>query len=253
VGGAARPWRCLTSDKRRFVIKGQNNAQELAKPPYKAGTTELICGRLGRLFKPEVCPESVVVNVPSNCFVDVDEIPDGWVSPTVGPAFASEYTEHTDIRKRPPVPKGITLDPKRAARIVVFRYWLAGRDSAVLFRASDGQPISIDHGWYLTGSNWDQLGQERSRVVAPILGLFPVDLTRTNDTSAFEAALRDLESISEEDVIAICRNVPPQWVGEVAMTNGFLDRVGDIILERRDHVRGSIEREVKRKRQRRKG
>lgn len=62
VNGRTKPWLMRASDEQWYVVKVQNNPQDIVarklmpRGPLKILTTELVCGRLGQLFTPPLCP-----------------------------------------------------------------------------------------------------------------------------------------------------------------------------------------------------
>jgi hypothetical protein len=68
--GGAGTWNCVVEDGTAYVVKAQNNMQDRHQDhqngllPLKVLTTELICGRLGQLFEPNICPPVAIINIP---------------------------------------------------------------------------------------------------------------------------------------------------------------------------------------------
>jgi hypothetical protein len=153
--GGSEPFNCKAEDGFRYVVKCQNNPQDLSSGlPLKILITELVCGRLGQLFNPPICPLA--------CIVDILEEQASALTysngerPSAGPSFGSRLVDSViDIKFGGDIN---VVPPEQAARVIMFQTWLRGEDTAALVSTDSNGKIfqSIDHGYYLTGSQWNE-------------------------------------------------------------------------------------------------
>ncbi len=212
--GGSRPWDCLTEDGAWFVVKCQNNDQDRRTgPPLKVLSTELICGRLGRLFDPPLCPEPVVVDIPE------DVAAAAWHPRTrhrpgmpaaPGPAFGSRRVEAAVEIKGDGAERLALAGPADVARIAVFQTWLRGVDVSMLVTA-DGRLLSVDHGYYLTNDRWDP-----SRLAGrlPVKLKLPSQLVATDrlaDPAIFAGPLEELHALDEDRILSAFCGIPEAW------------------------------------------
>ena len=234
-GGGSEAWRCEAEDGQVYVVKAQNNGQDRiqacqANEPLKILTTELICGRLGQLFHPIVCPEVAIIDIPerlaSNAFFP-DRRP-----VSAGPSFGSLwYPDMYDIKV------GGRIDivpPDQIARIIVFQTWLRGDDRAALVSGDGRKGVSIDHGYYLAGAySWDREKLDNPLPVTPVLispSHQPIDAT------TYRAVLEELQMFPDVDILKAFSSIPVEWGGTI----NFRAKLAHNVLQRRLAVEQAI-------------
>ena len=126
--------------------------------------TDLICGRLGQLFTPALCPEALVIDVPAEVVHGAmhnrtRSLPAAPVAP--GPGMGSTLLDGVDSKTDASGLDGVPL--LDLARVSVFQTWLRPVDIAYLI-GPDGRLLSLDHGYYLTGCRWDMRLLEKPAV-----------------------------------------------------------------------------------------
>lgn len=212
-GGGSRPWDAETHDGARYVVKCANNEQDSRRgPPLKVLSTELICGRLGRLFAPPLCPEPAVVEVPPAVAATAwhprtrRRLPRGAVP---GPAFGSRLVEGACEIKGEGAARLPGVPAAAIARLAVFQTWLRGVDVSALI-TPDGRILSVDHGYYLTNDRWDPVRLAR----LPVRLKLPSQVVERGplaDPALFAPALEELAAIPEARIVASCAHVPVEW------------------------------------------
>lgn len=234
--GGSEAWRCKAEDGQMYVVKAQNNGQDRNQIhehgyPIKILTTELICGRLGQLFNPIVCPEVAIINIPEK-LASVTTFPSDQRQVTAGPSFGSLwYPDMYDIKF------GGRIDivpPDQIARIIVFQTWLRGEDVAALVSSDGRKGISIDHGFYLAGNgSWD-----KDKLANP-LPVTPVIISSSHqpmDSTVFQPVLEELRMFSEEDILKAFSPIPEEW----GSTIEFRVMLANNVLQRRLAVEQAI-------------
>gem|GEM_PF-3726510 len=237
--GGSRPWDCETEDGSWFVVKCSNNDQDSRLGlPLKVLSTELICGRLGWLFDPPLCPEAAVVEVPEAVAAAAlhprtKRRPPGCAAP--GPGFGSRRVEGTVEIKGDAAGRLAGVAPARLARIAVFQTWLRGVDVSALV-TPDGGILSIDHGYYMTNHRWDP-----ARLAAPL----PVKLKlpsqlgspeRLADPALFAPVLEELHAIPEAHIVEAFAGIPPEW----GLSLELRAQAAAYVLRRREGVAGAV-------------
>jgi hypothetical protein len=197
----------------------------------KVLATELICGRLGQLFEPIICPPVVVIDIPEK-LASNNTYPNRKVTVSAGPSFGSQwFPGMIDIRQ-----KGrfdLIPPPDQIVRIIVFQTWLRGEDMAALVSADGRQSLSIDHGYYLTGSSW-----EAAKLANP-LPVSPIQMSQFHqqiDATVFQTVLEELQMLKESDIIKAFAAIPAEWGGTVE----FRVELANYVLQRRDSVAQAI-------------
>lgn len=229
--GGSEAWRATVQNGDLYVVKTQNNGQDrnqvrMGDEPLKILTTELICGRLGQLFSPIVCPEVAIIDIPERLAED-NRFPDGR-QVTAGPSFGSFwYSEMYDVKDRGRID---LVPPGQVARIIVFQTWLRGSDPAALVSADGRKALSIDHGYYLAGqTQWN-----RTELDHPL----PVNLVQFTqyqqriEFSMFEPILQELNMLDEMDILKAFAAVPAAWGGTI----DFRAKLAHMVLQRRAAV-----------------
>ncbi len=234
--GGSEAWRCKAGDGETYVVKVQNNGQDLAQlrepgHPLKILTTELICGRLGQLFHPAACPEVAIIDIP-------EKLASGTTFPhtnrpiAAGPSFGSLlYPETVDIKFQ----GNLDLVPlEQIARIIVFQTWLRGADIAALVTLDGRKALSIDHGFYLAGTvNWeiDMLNNP-----SPVI---PVQIPSSHHpiaSSVFQVILKELHMFNEFDILTAFSSIPQEWGGTIE----FRANLAYMVLQRRSMVEQAL-------------
>ena len=234
-GGGCGAWDCKAENGLWYVIKCQNNRQDRTYGlPWKVLTTELICGRLGQLFVPPVCPPVCVVDIPDELASAVID-PNGE-HPSAGPSFGSQRVDGAIETK---AGGNINLvPPKQAARVVVFQTWLQGHDIAALV-SHDGSGtmfLSIDHGYYLTGPQWiESLLTAEPSVSLVLLPQFQGQV-KLEDSQLFQGILDELTSLSEIDIIKAFAGIPQEWGASV----DFRAKLANFVLKSRNLVEQAV-------------
>lgn len=234
--GGSEAWRATIQNGDLYVVKTQNNGQDrnqirMGDEPLKILTTELICGRLGQLFSPIVCPEVAIIDIPAR-LAENNHFPDGR-QVTAGPSFGSLwYTDMYDIKDRGRID---LVPPEQVARIIVFQTWLRGTDQAALVSADGRKALSIDHGYYLAGqTQWN-----RTELDQPL----PVNLVQFAqyqqhiEFTIFEPMLQELNNLGEMDILKAFAAVPAEWGGTI----DFRAKLAHMVLQRRTSVKQVIE------------
>ena len=231
-GGGSGAFDADTGDDAvRYVIKAMNNNHEPQVPPLKIVATELICARLGRMFGDPLVKPCAICDIPSDIAAGV--VYEGTAKhPTPGPAFG------TLLIKGPAETKGPfnALPAARAAAILVFQTWLRGEDCAVLIDADDGSYWSVDHGWYLTGSQWNWNLAAMGAVTMPWAGGHITDPGYFANRELFAPTLDALASLTDEAVISALAAMPVEWGLSVDQR---VDLAG-LLLERRNGVEAAL-------------
>ncbi len=234
-GGGSEAWRCKAEDGQEYVVKAQNNGQDVNQVrenglPLKILTTELICGRLGQLFNPIICPEVAIIDIPEK-LASVTTYPGNNRQVAAGPSFGSLwYPDMLDIKQ------GGRFDlvpPDQVARIIVYQTWLRGEDIAALVSADGRKGVSIDHGYYLSGANWDRAKLDNPLPVIPVqISLYHQPIA----SSTFQAVLEELRMLSELDIIKAFSFLPVEWGGTIE----FRATLANNTLQRRAAVAQAI-------------
>ena len=234
-GGGCGAWNCKTENGVLYVVKSQNNPQD--RPyglPWKILTTELICGRLGQLFDPIICPPVSVINIPDELVAGNNILYNGSEQVVVGPSFGSQLVDGMIETK---AGGRIELVPfAQIARIIVFQTWLRGEDVAALVALDGSKSLSIDHGWYLTGSRWD------TSVIANPFSVLPVQIPQFQQQGELIEAqhylnvLDELDALSEIDIVRAFSAVPTEWGASLA----FRTELASFVLKRRDLVKQAV-------------
>jgi hypothetical protein len=229
--GGSEAWRCIAEDGRMYVVKAQNNGQDINQQrgnsePLKVLTTELICGRLGQLFHPVVCPEVAIINIPEN-IAGAMTYPSNNRPVVAGPSFGSLwYSDMFDVKDKGRIE---LVPPDQVVKIIVYQTWLRGEDIAALVSADGRRVLSIDHGYYLSGSNWDKVKLDNP---------LPVDLVQFPqyqqhiDFALFQPVLEELRMFSESDILKAFTSIPAAWGGTIE----FRAMLANIVLRRRTAV-----------------
>jgi hypothetical protein len=223
-------WRCEDENRTSYIVKAANNGQDRAcGSRLKVVTTELICGRLGNLIDPAVCPLVAVVDIPS-ALAETVTYPGSTDHPTPGAAFGSRYLQGRDTKVGGQV--GL-ITSAQGARLTVFQTWLCAEDAVALLPDDDSPAISVDHGYYLTGSQWDDARLEQLPTSIIRLGVVPAAAVSTED---LEAAVTELEAIPELVVVRSCSQIPETWGADLQ----FRVKLAAHIVARRDLTRPAI-------------
>ncbi len=204
--GGSEAWRASVQNGDFYVVKTQNNGQDrnqvrIGDEPLKILTTELICGRLGQLFSPIVCPEVAIIDIPDR-LAEENRFPDGR-QVTAGPSFGSLwYSEMYDVKDKGRID---LVPPEQIARIIVFQTWLRGSDHAAL--------VSVDgrKALYLV-----QLAQYQQRI----------------EFTMFEPMLQELNMLDEVDILKAFAAIPAAWGGTI----DFRAKLAHMVLQRRAAV-----------------
>ncbi len=248
LDGKTQPWKLQAEDGYWYVVKAQNNPQDTRARniapcgPLKILTTDLICGRLGQLLSPPLCPPAVIIDVPQ-------EIATQCVRPKTGeqfapgPSFGSQFIpDVADCKEEGDVER---ISPEMAARLVVFQTWLFGDDLSALVSPEGDVVLSVDHGFYLTGLAW-------SCPVSPVLKSNSASeksclLSQEwrngfrnrfwQDDRHFRDVLDELDSIPEEVIVRQFAGVPTEW----GATPRFLGELATFVLTRRTTVRKAMQ------------
>lgn len=125
------------------------------------------------------------------------------------------------------------ITPAQGARLTVFQTWLCA-DDAVALLPDDGSPaVSVDHGYYLTGSQWDE-----PRLGQPVTGITRLGIVAPAASSQqdLELAVAELELVSETAIVETCANIPSLWGADL----DFRVKVAGFVLARRHRVRGAV-------------
>jgi hypothetical protein len=244
MDGRTKPWLMRASDEHWYVVKVQNNPQELVArklmphEPLKILTTELVCGRLGQLFNPALCPSVAIVSVPPDLAHQCSWT-DSAEHISAGPSFGSQVVNGVaDSKSGGDIE---CISPAMAARLVVFQTWLHGDDPSALISPDGHIVLSIDHGYYLTGTAWsDQIHTALSSTAAPERPCVLSDRWRAGywrDDSCFRGVLDELMDLSEDQIIWQFASIPQDW----GATCAFMADLASYILARRSIVRLSVQ------------
>lgn len=244
LAGLTKPWLMRASDEQWYVVKVQNNPQDMVgrklmpHGPLKISTTELVCGRLGQLFAPPLSPPVAIVFVRAN-IAQHCSCSDSSEHVAAGPSFGSQFVYGVADKKSGGVIERIS--PDMAARLVVFQTWLHGDDPSALISPDGATAWSNDHGYYLTGTAWsDPIHTVLASNVGPGKPCLLSDRWRTGfwrDDSCFRDVLDELTGLPEETIIRQFAGIPKEW----GATYGFMAELASFVLARRDTVRLSIE------------
>jgi HipA-like kinase len=228
-------WRCKAEDGRTYAVKAQNNGQDRNQPrqndePLKILTTELICGRIGQLFNPIICPEVAVIDIPEK-LAAASTYPLDNRQVASGPSFGSLwYHDMLDVKFNGRID---LVPPDQIARIIVYQTWLRGEDIAALVSSDGRKAISIDHGYYLSGPNWDRT-KLANPLHVPAVVIAPQRLPI--DSTLFQPVLEELRLFSELDILQAFASIPPEWGGTIS----FRAMLASMILQRRTAVEQTI-------------
>lgn len=234
--GGSEAWRCKIEDGRMYVVKAQNNGQDRNQLrehgyPLKILTTELICGRLGQLFNPIVCPEVAIIDIPER-LASVTSFPGDQRQVAAGPSFGSLwYPDMYDIKF------GGRIDivpPDQIARIIVFQTWLRGGDIAALVSGDGRKCISVDHGYYLAGDiSWNK---DKLDNPFPVIPIVISSSHQPIDSTVFQVVLEELRMFSELDILKAFSSIPEEWGGTI----DFRVMLANNVLQRRIAVEQAI-------------
>lgn len=229
--GGSEAWRCTAEDGQMYIVKAQNNGQDINQQrengaPLKILTTELICGRLGQLFHPIVCPEVTIIDIPEK-IAGAMAYPSNNRPVAAGPSFGSLwYPDMFDVKDRGRIE---LVSPDQVARIIMFQTWLRGEDIAALVSADGRKVLSIDHGYYFSGAFWDRAKLDHPLPVT--LVQFPQYQQRI-DFTLFQPILEELRLLSELDILKAFASIPAEWGGTIE----FRAMLANIVLQRRAAV-----------------
>jgi len=208
-----------------------NNNHEPQALPLKIVTTELICARLGSMFEDPLVKPCAICDIPPDIAAGV--VYEGTAKhPTAGPAFG------TLLIKGPAETKGPFngLPVERAAAILVFHTWLRGEDCAILIDADDSSYWSVDHGWYLTGSQWNWDLQAMATVTMAWAGGQITDPGYFANHDLFASTLDALAALTDEAVVSAFAAVPAEW----GLSLDQRADLADLVLHRRNGVEAAL-------------
>lgn len=234
-GGGSESWNCKAEDDFWYVVKCRNNPQDRScAPRLKVVTTELICSRLGQLFVPPICPFGCIIDIPESLASAV--VYSDGERPSAGPSFGSRLVKGVVDTKY----SGIInlVPPEQAARVIVFQTWLQGQDTAALV-SDDGNGrmyLSIDHGYYLTGPQWDETVLTTQPTVSLVLPPRFQELAKLEDAQLFRGVLDELINLSEMEIIKSLAGIPQEWGASVE----FRAKLTDFVLKRRSLVEQAV-------------
>ena len=120
------------------------------------------------------------------------------------------------------------------ARIVVFQTWLNGQDPAALVSMDGSFALSIDHGWYFTGSQWNEGELVNVANFSPVLAQWPQD--RLQDAALYREVLDELMGFSEETIMQQFVGIPAEW----GTSYDFMAKLVAFILQRQKNVEQAI-------------
>lgn len=227
-GGGSQAWNIYArrgTQEGLFVTKFANNPQEPPSGPRKIVASELICGRLGRLFHRPITPLTVPIRVSQEL---VDEARIAFSNGTraqAGFAVGSQFVHGALDSKA-----GGRLDfveRGEVARVVLFQTWLGMQDPAALVVADTGEAFSIDHGYFLCGSRWGALPRS-VQVVTP----HGAPRDQAWAFSLFSDVLEELRSLGVEELLSAFSGIPESW----GLSLEFRAELASVVLERRESV-----------------
>ncbi|RAP77233.1 HipA family kinase [Paenibacillus montanisoli] len=212
--GGSKPWNCLASDQSWYVVKCRNNPQdERLGSPLKFLTTDLVCGRLGQLFDPPLCPKVEIIDVPLNVASLATHPPTKHRSahkPAPGPSFGSRLVENAIEVKIGGSDILDDVELEQVARLITFQTWLRGIDVSALV-TSDRRLLSIDHGFFLTVYRWDDPKFAKAEKIKPKIPSQFRMVEQLKDPSLFAVILNELMSISDSEIIRAFADIPSEW------------------------------------------
>ncbi len=230
-GGGSESWNCKAEDGFRYVVKCRNNPQDRScAPRLKVVTTELICSRLGQLFIPPICPFGCIIDIPE-ALASAVAYPNGE-RPSAGPSFGSRLVNGVVDTKYSGTIN--LVPPTQAARVIVFQTWLGDQDTATLV-SDDGNGrmyLSIDHGYYLTGSQWEESIFATQPTMSLVLPPRFQELVKLEDVQLFQGILDELINLPEMEIIKSFTDIPQEWGASVE----FRAKLTDFVLKRRSLV-----------------
>lgn len=232
-GGGSGAWACDCDDEAHYIVKAQNNHHEQDAPRLKVVTTELVCGRLGQLFKPPVTPDTRVVMLPTALTSAVTYPSATAVHPTSGTACGSKLIEGVVETK-----SGQTdaVAPETVAAVVAFQSWLAAQDPAALIQVDTGALYSMDHAWYLTGPRWQLDVLDAEPAGSACLNMIGPNVSRFSNRSVFATALQQLAELPEDSIVRAFSSIPEDWGAD----RPFRARLARYTLRRREYVEAAL-------------
>lgn len=191
----SKPVLFICSDGNKYVIKGSHNGRNLV--------SEHIVGRCGQFLKAPVGEVSLAV-IPETLIAIEPNLSD--IGSGVG--SATLYVEGSGDRET----IAYINEPEnrsRFAKLMVLYSWVLANDHQLIYSTTQPHLVnSVDHGHFLYGSTgWsiDTLNQ-----IGPVaLDVFFQSVGLTNDEII--EARRNLEEISEEDILFITQCPPDSW------------------------------------------
>jgi len=229
----AEPWGCLGADGAWYAVKFQNCPQEQRRAgrPLRVLPADLICGRLGRLFDPPLCPEVAVLDVSPRVVGDARHrrtrsCPPVPVAP--GPSFGSRVVDGSVDTKWDAAGLG-TVSLAAVARLAVFHAWLHNVDVSYL-TTPDGGLLSIDHGYCLSALDGGEgaTGGTRIEIRVPS-GLGVARQRAMADPALFAPSLAELAELPAPRIVAAFAGLPPEW----GLSAGLRFRLAGDLLRRR--------------------
>jgi hypothetical protein len=232
--GGSKPWDCQVEDGSWYVVKSMANPQDRRTgKPVKFLATDLICGRLGQLFRPALTPQAAVVEIPpavAEAAVHPRTRRRPAERPSPGPGFGSQLVEGAVEIKADRGERIASVPPAEVARLVTFQTWLRGVDVSALVTA-DRRLLSIDHGFYLTAHRWDRADFETVQVTVKLPSQLR-DREALSEPAVFAPALAELSAIADESIIRAFAALPTEW--EVSLS--LRARAAHFVLRRRPLV-----------------
>lgn len=239
--GGAVPWGCLGEDGYWYVSKFQNCPQEQRRqgPALQVLPADLICGRLGRLLHPPVCPEVAVVDVAAEIIGEhhhgrTRTLPATPITP--GPSFGSRLVEGA-VDTKADASRLSEVPPAAIARLAVFHAWLRGGDISYMI-TGDGQLLSIDHGYFLGDFRRMAAGEVDALPVTVKVpsALHLAQQRAAADFDLFVPALQALAAIPVEGIVGAFAGIPAEW----GLSLDLRARLAAFVLERRDGVEQAV-------------
>jgi hypothetical protein len=114
------------------------------------------------------------------------------------------------------------------ALVVCLQTWIYVRDPQAVIRIADGKCFSIDHGYAFSDLS---KGPPSAVVVPPLRGVSDVAFS----TSALEKAIREVEGISEDSILAMVTGSPEGANWRMSIEREF--RTADFMLDRQPRLR----------------
>ncbi|MDH7479224.1 MAG: hypothetical protein QHH02_04360 [Syntrophomonadaceae bacterium] len=236
VGSGAKAQLILFDDGRHYVVKFKGNPQGL-----RVLSNELIANRLADLLRVPVA-EGAVVRV-SQEFIDFE--PELYKHSFIGGLqygslfYEGAYGNPTERMLAE------VADPELFAGIIVFDHLINNWDRRyhgdnLLFLAE--QPprlITIDHGHAFDGPEWTVEGLKKAALPVDLFyGHFYRVMGEFLRGNPFEAPLRRVEELGEEQLAAIMTDLPPEWCIGEAERQAMLE----YLRLRRANLREAIEK-----------